>query len=362
MHALNPFALPSPTRLRAQADAFIASRGALWSHLPLRIPGGENAVHPIRPRGHIRGGQSPTDLEHAAATRTQLAEVLRTIRNRLANDRTTTREPLDEIIDTLIDLAVRHADSLPAMAFATTTNPAYPACEHVVAVAALTIAAAVELGWSRNDARDAALAALLSDVSSFALPFDPYRLARPLTDIEQSRLNGHGDLSALLSSGIEAIPERVLLAIAQHHERPDGRGTPRGLESPRIHDLALLVGACDTLAAIASPRAHRPALRPHAALMHTAQLAKNGSLDESMTNALIRACGVFPPGTHVRLSTGDIGIIVSRPARTDPRRPVVRVMPDLGAASFAALGRPVTVDLSDDALANVSVVAEVEPA
>lgn len=351
----------SLTRLLAESDALIAARSPLWRRLPLRVAAGQAAVHPIRPRPAVRGGIRPTDLEHAAATRLDLAGGLRPFRDRLASGRIATRNTLDEIIDALLDLAARHTDSLPLIAFARTESRVHPSLEHAIAVAALAIATAVELGWSRCDVREAALVALLADIGLSALPFDPFTLARPLTDSEQARMRRHGDLSALLASRIEAIPERVLLAITQHHERPDGRGTPRGIRAAAIHDLALLIGAADTLAALASPRAHRPALLPHAALQRTGHLAREGSLDDSAANALIRACGIFPPGSHVRLSTGDIGIVIARPATADPRRPVVRVMPDWGAASFAALGRPVTVDLGESELSGVSVVAEVAP-
>lgn len=358
-------------RLLAESDAFIAARSVLWARLPRRIATGTAAVNPIRPHASVRGGVRPTDIDHAAATRIQLADGLRAVWDRLAGGRAATRAPLDEVADSLLDLAARHTDSLPLIAFARAESRAHPAIEHAIAAAALATAAAVELGWSRGDIRDAALTVLLADVGLAALTFDPFTLARPLSELEQSRMRSHGDLSALLASRIEAIPERVLLAISQHHERTDGRGTPRGIKSPAIHDLALLIGAADTLAALAAPRAHRPALLPHAALMQTAQLAREGSLDEPVTNALIRACGIFPPGSHIRLSTGDIGVVIARPRRREPRsadprtsdpsRPVVRVMPDLGAASFAALGRPVTIDLGDDDLAAVSIVAEVAP-
>jgi len=352
----------NPAHIRAQADELLAAKAPLWGRLPRRVLRGEQAVHPIRAHGHVRGSRSPADLEHAAATRAQLAAGLRAVRGRVLDGHAISREPLDEIVDTLIDLATRHADSLPAMAFADNAAQADPATEHAVATAALAVAAAVELGWSRCDVRDAALVALLANFGMATLPFDPYATPRPLTEIEQARVRPHGDLSAALASRIEAIPDRVLLAITQHHERPDGRGTPRALKPPVIHDLALLVGACDVLAAIAAPRAHRPAMLPHAALMQTAQLSREGAVDEEMCSALIRACGKFPPGSHVRLSTGDIGVVVSRPAKADAHRPVVRIMPFWGAASFAAIGKPVTVDLADEALTSVSVVAAIEVA
>ncbi len=345
----------------AAAAELIAARTPMWNRLPRRVPSGSDAVNPIRPGAHVRGGTSPVDVEHAPETRASLASALRAFLNRLAEDRPMPRQPLDEIVDALIDLASRHGDSLPAIAFTRTAAPASPLHEHAVATAALTVASAVESGWSRADVRDAALVALLADAGHHLLPFDPFKLPRPLTEVEQSRLRAHPDISALLASRIDALAERTILAISQHHERPDGRGTPRAVKAPHIHDLVLLVGVCDVAAAIAAPRAHRPALAPHAALTETARLARDGTLDTDATNALIRACGAYPPGACVRLSTGDIAVVIARPSKADAARPVVRVMPDLGAASFAALGKPVTVDLADDELAAVSVVAEVEP-
>lgn len=351
----------SPAGLRIEADRFIAARAERWRHVPRRIPGGEHGVNPIRCCEGIPGVTSPADLGRAGAMREELADALRAVRSRLLDGRELPRGPLDEIVDVLIDLAARHADSLPALAFADAAPARDAACSQAVATAALSVAGAVALGWSRADVRDAAMVALLADFGLAALTFDPFALARSLTEVERSQLAPHGDVSALLASRIDGLADRVLLAVSQHHERPDGRGTPRGVKGGAIHDIALLVAAAGTLAAIASPRAHRPALRPHAALMHTAQAAREGALDEGMTGALIRACGTYPPGSHIRLSTGDIAVVVARPARSDLARPVVRVMPFWGAANFAAIGKPVTVNLADEGLGDVRIVEEVEP-
>jgi len=48
--------------------------------------------------------------------------------------------------------------------------------------------------------------------------------------------------------------------VYQHHERPDGRGYPRGLKGEAINSLALIVSVSDAFDAMMTTRAYRPSL------------------------------------------------------------------------------------------------------
>ncbi|HEY5473279.1 MAG TPA: HD domain-containing phosphohydrolase, partial [Candidatus Limnocylindrales bacterium] len=54
--------------------------------------------------------------------------------------------------------------------------------------------------------------------------------------------------------------------VAQHHERLDGSGYPRGLKGDEIMLEARILAVADVVEAMASHRPYRPALGLHAAL------------------------------------------------------------------------------------------------
>ena len=63
---------------------------------------------------------------------------------------------------------------------------------------------------------------------------------------------------------VEGLAE-VLPIIAQHHERLDGSGYPKGLHGSEIHPQALLVAIADVFEALTAPRPYREALSGAAA-------------------------------------------------------------------------------------------------
>jgi|GEM_PF-4924188 len=55
----------------------------------------------------------------------------------------------------------------------------------------------------------------------------------------------HAELGALKLQKIKEIPETVIQAILQHHERKDGSGFPKGIAGHSLNFIAQLIGICD---------------------------------------------------------------------------------------------------------------------
>ena len=100
--------------------------------------------------------------------------------------------------------------------------------------------------------------------------------------------------------------EDWLRAVEQHHERPDGNGYPLGRSD--IDEKARLLRLADSYCAKLSPRATRPALTPDRA-------GRELFLREAtnpMAHALIKELGIYPPGSYVRLASGETGVVLRR--------------------------------------------------
>ncbi|MEY3252593.1 MAG: hypothetical protein RL227_1566, partial [Pseudomonadota bacterium] len=105
-----------------------------------------------------------------------------------------------------------------------------------------------------------------------------------------------------------------------HHDA-DTDGEPLSGQST-ARRLARLLRRVDIFSANISRRMSRPAMSPLMAARQ-ACLGADGQPDE-IGGALLRAVGLYPPGSFVELVSGEVGIVVSRGRRAN--LPLVAVL------------------------------------
>lgn len=128
--------------------------------------------------------------------------------------------------------------------------------EHSNRVAELMYHFAKVLHYDESDCIRLRTAGLLHDIGKIALNYDIIEAKRPLTDDEFSEIKRHPEIGykILLSSRTEAlISETVLM----HHERPDGKGYPRGLTDEHITESGKMLSICDSFDAMISERPYK---------------------------------------------------------------------------------------------------------
>ena len=78
---------------------------------------------------------------------------------------------------------------------------------------------------------------------------------------------------------------------AQHHERLDGSGYPRGLAGDALGPAARVLAAADCYHAMREPRPHRPPLSPADAEAELRRDVASGLLDGDAVDAVLAAAG-----------------------------------------------------------------------
>jgi HD-GYP domain-containing protein (c-di-GMP phosphodiesterase class II) len=213
---------------------------------------------------------------------------------------------------------------------------------HSLAVARVMARVAPHARGLNASVADAVLAALLHDVGMLAVPTVALECQGKLDDAGRRSVEAHVHVGKqCLLQALRDLPH-VRDAIACHHERQDGTGYPDGLRGENIPPLARLLAVCDTYAALAAARPHRPAHSTRAALAETLLLAEQGSLDQEGAALLLRL-SFYPAGTLVELASGAFGVVVAAGDPALPARPVVAVLTD---ARGCPLPRPWHLDLS----------------
>jgi putative nucleotidyltransferase with HDIG domain len=182
---------------------------------------------------------------------------------------------------------------------------------HSVAVCALMVALARQMGLNDEQVREAGLAGLLHDVGKMMIPLSILNKPGKLTDSEFDKMRSHpaeGHKMLLEGSGISAVALDVCL---HHHEKVDGSGYPERLTDAGISLYAKMGAVCDVYDAITSNRPYKNGWEPAESLRKMAEWSK-GHFDTTIFHAFVKSVGIYPIGSLVRLESGHLGVIIEQ--------------------------------------------------
>jgi hypothetical protein len=235
----------------------------------------------------------------------------------------------------IVSLARAHAIALDQRAW---TRSISDETAHASNVAQLTAAMALDARYPERVCIDVTAAALLHDVGHLFVPEDIRGIPEPLLDAAQRpvfRNHTYAGASLLLSA---AVPPLWVAVAFEHHRGVDGGGYPvlqghlsaqpldgrdgkGGAAAP--HELVRLVALAnyvDRKRTRLAGQADEPD-----AIVRSALELESRFFGPGLVERLLRAVGMFPPGTTVELSDREPAI-VARANGMDPLRPQVRVL------------------------------------
>ncbi|WP_147198472.1 HD-GYP domain-containing protein [Pantoea sp. MBD-2R] len=211
---------------------------------------------------------------------------------------------------------------------------------HSVAVCALMVSLARQLNLDDAQTRLAGTAGLLHDVGKAGISIDILNKPGKLTAEEFDIMKQHpvfGEALLRKSGGSDAVLDVAL----HHHEKINGSGYPHGLKGKAISQLARMAAICDVYDAVTSNRPYKAGWNPASAMSQMASW--EGHFDQKIFYAFVKAVGIYPVGSVVRLASGRIAVVVE-PGQDSLLLPKVCVFYSLSASRML---RPETVDLAD---------------
>jgi HD-GYP domain-containing protein (c-di-GMP phosphodiesterase class II) len=121
-----------------------------------------------------------------------------------------------------------------------------------------------ELGVPEHEWPDIELGALLHDLGRNAILHDVVQSPRPLDAGERAVVQTHPSIGYAMFKDIPGL-EQAAEIVRTHHERPDGRGYPRGIPADQIPVGARIVMVCAAYDAMTEDRPYRRGLQSRAA-------------------------------------------------------------------------------------------------
>ncbi len=192
---------------------------------------------------------------------------------------------------------------------------------HPIRCAVLCAMMAVTLEYEPQRTQSLLAAALTQNVGMLALQATLQKQPGQLSEEQRAAVREHPRKSVEMLRAAGVSDELWLRTVLQHHERISGEGYPAGLSGEAaIEETARILALSDRYTALVSARRTRPAMtaREGLKLLYMGQDSDCGAV---LTQTFIRALGIYPPGSFVVLTNGEVGVVSHR--GRDAMRPIV---------------------------------------
>ncbi|WP_024300016.1 HD-GYP domain-containing protein [Methylomicrobium lacus] len=225
--------------------------------------------------------------------------------------------------------------------------------QHSMNVCILAIALGRHLNLSVHELNHLGLCGMMHDMGKMRVPLAILNKPGKLTPAERNIMQSHAELGwKLLMSSSDMYAGAIDVAYS-HHERLDGAGYPRKLNSEQITPYTRMVAIVDMYDAMTSDRIYQKG-RNHLDAINTMLKAGDSHLDSALTYKFIQCLGIYPPGSVVEMNNGEVAIVIEvnpklkiRPKiilllneNKQPRSP--RII-DLAKLDLDASARPYTI-------------------
>lgn len=232
-------------------------------------------------------------------------------------------QALKTAVQPMLDSIIRNADALLWMLSAHESQSLYRQASDNCAV---TLAFGRHLGLYKEDLRTLATGMLLLDVGK--LKISPAILNKPgaLTKAEFTVVQKHVEFGVGMLETAPGLNDAVIDMVQTHHERYDGSGYPDGLEGRQIPLFGLIAGLIDTYNAMTRKTVYRDAIAPHKVLQELYKW-RNKSFHGELVEQFLQCLGVYPTGSLVEMTSGEVGIVIAQNTR-DRLRPTLSMLLD----------------------------------
>lgn len=198
--------------------------------------------------------------------------------------------------------------------------------QHSLNVCLLSVRIGTWMDMNKSDLVDLALGGLLHDIALIRVE-SIISLPRKLKRREFLKVKRHPIEGADILEKTSKIANEIIIAIRNHHSRIGDKNFVRELTDEKIQKMAQVIGLADVYEAITHVRSYRKGKLPHEGIKELIESESN-NFQTKIIKSLIDNIGIYPIGSWVRLTSGEIGLVVLV-NKGYPLRPKVNVIFDV---------------------------------
>ena len=203
---------------------------------------------------------------------------------------------------------------------------------HSVNVCMLSISLGRRLGLTRGELVDLGVAAFFHDLGKLDTPLEILNKPAKLSDKEREIMERHphqGAEKLLRLKEFKRLPLRAIHVALEHHIREDFTGYPKYFKKGTTNLFSKIVKVVDYFDAITTKRIYRKKVFTRAEALSLMLEQSSSEFHPLVLKSFVSLMGVYPIGSVVALSSGEIGIVVDlNPDAKFGLRPKVKLIAD----------------------------------
>jgi HD-GYP domain-containing protein (c-di-GMP phosphodiesterase class II) len=183
--------------------------------------------------------------------------------------------------------------------------------DHAIDVSVHFMVFAAFLGFPAHTVENLGLAGLLQDIGKSEIDTALLQKRETLTDVERQQIRAHVASSLDLLRKTAVFSPSLFDIVANHHERHDGSGYPRGIGGEALSLHAGLAGLIDTYCAMLRARPYSEGLSNQHVLEEIVRM-RGKTFRENLVDQYIQCIGLYPIGTLVELNSGEVAVVIEQ--------------------------------------------------
>ncbi len=194
--------------------------------------------------------------------------------------------------------------------------------------------------FNEDELIDLGLAALVHDIHLKKM-FPDIDIDTSLSFRDQLEYKRHPVETARMLEQIN-INREIKIAVLQHHERLDGKGYPDGIHESVFSRYSRVIALADRYESLSFLNPFTPAIGPMGSINRLLKHEKAG-FDGDLIISFLKSSSLFPPGSFLLLTSGEIGMVYEVD-NEKMQRPKVKI---LFSKNKKQVKEPILLDLNN---------------
>jgi HD-GYP domain-containing protein (c-di-GMP phosphodiesterase class II) len=306
--------------LMSKEPAALAAEGGLIE-LAARAKISHIELHRVLLVDKDTGGAIKEGQKKAAALFMDAIESIKEVVQSAHMDKAISMRKLNTTIQTMVDNVLDNRDAIMGL----TNLKMYDeyTFAHSVNTSILAISLGTFLSFEKPQIAALGVAAMLHDIGKVRVPIEIINKPSKLSETEWDAVKRHPVSGALLASTIPGVTKLAMVAAFEHH-RHGPAGYPHVDAPVQPHLFSQIVSLADAYEALTAARVYYSVQMPPDQAIRILMKKRGTAFNPVLVKAFVNMIGVLPIGTVLKLSTGEIGLVLHQ--TRDLMRPKVLLL------------------------------------